>query len=87
MPQAIEVETQSKQQGLAHLRGQRAARRTSRELAFDRRKQALDQSTTPVESLRKRSAHLGAHSAHAPGFLLTFGGNHALISADRENFL
>jgi hypothetical protein len=34
---------------LAHLHSQRAARRTSRELALDRRKQALDQSATPVK--------------------------------------
>jgi len=78
MSQAIEVETQSKQQGLTHRSGQRAARGTSREFAFDRRKQALDQSATPIESSRKRSSHLRSHSVDAPRFLSAFGRDHAL---------
>jgi hypothetical protein len=78
MPQAIEIETQTEQHGLAHLRGQRAARSSSRELAFDRRKQALDQGLAPIKSLRKRSVHLGSYSMDAPGFLSAFGGNDTL---------
>jgi len=37
-----------------------------------------DPGVTPAGSLRKRSAHLGAHSVPAPSFLPTFGGDHAL---------
>ena len=77
MPQAIQIETQSEQQGLTFLRAQRAARRTSRELAFHRTEQALDQGSAPVEASRKGSPHLGAHSMDAPSFLSTLGGNNA----------
>ena len=78
MPQAIQIETQSEQQGLTLLRAQRAARRTSREFAFDRTEQALDQGSAPVDPSRKCSSHFGAHSMDAPGFLSALGGDHAL---------
>src|SRR5579883_3179178 len=42
MLQAIQIETQSEQQGLTHLRAQRATGRTSRELALHRTEQTLD---------------------------------------------
>ncbi|HLI30229.1 MAG TPA: hypothetical protein VKV79_03895, partial [Terriglobia bacterium] len=45
MPQAIQVETQPKQQGSALLHGQQAAGRTSRELLLHRGENAFDQST------------------------------------------
>jgi hypothetical protein len=77
MLQAVQIETQSEQQSLAHLHSQRAARCTSRELALDRRKQALDQSATPIKPSWKCPAHLGAHSAEAPRFLSTLRGDHA----------
>ena len=78
MFQAIQIETQSEQQGLTDLRAQGTARCASRELPFHGREQAFDQRATPVELLRKCSSHLGAHSTHPPGFLPTLGGDHAL---------
>src|SRR5271167_4913665 len=78
MPQTIQIETQSEQQSLTLLRAQRASRRTSREFAFDRTEQALDQGSAAVESLRECSPHLGAHSMDAPGFLSALGWNYAL---------
>ena len=80
MPQAIQIETQAEQQGLPHLHRQAAAWGASRELAFDRREDALDQRATPVELLRKGSPHLGTHSVHAPSFLSTLGGDNTLRS-------
>jgi len=50
MPQAIQIETQAEQQGLPLLRAQGTTWCTGRELALDRRKQALDQSAAPVHS-------------------------------------
>src|SRR5258708_38232272 len=78
MPQAVQIETQSEQQGLTLLRAQRATRRAGRELAFYRTEQALDQGSAPVEPSRKCSPHLGAHSMNTPGFLSALGGDHAL---------
>src|SRR6202165_589107 len=78
MPQAVQIETQSEQQSLTLLRVQRTAWRTSREFAFDRTEQALDQGSAAVEPLRECSPHLGAHSMNTPGFLSALGGDHAL---------
>src|SRR5579863_3390452 len=78
MPQAIEVETQSEQRGLALLCVQRAAGGASRELALHRTEQALDQSTAAIEASRERSSHLGTHPVDAPGFLSALGGDHTL---------
>ena len=85
MPQAVQIETQAEQQGLAHLHGQAAAWGPRRKLAFDRREDTLDQSTTPIESLRERLPHFGAHAVHAPSFLPTLGGNHTLRSKFLSN--
>ena len=52
MLQAVQVETQAEQQGLAHLHGQAAAWSTCRGLAFNRREDTLDQSTTSIELLK-----------------------------------
>jgi hypothetical protein len=62
---------------LTLLRAQRATRRTSREFAFDRTEQALDQGLAAASS-RECSPHLGAHFMDAPGFLSALGLNHAL---------
>src|SRR5207245_4224378 len=78
MPQAVQIETQAEQQGLANLHRQAAARGASRELAFDRREYALDQRTAPVDAGRKCSAHLRAHATHAPGFLSALGRDHTV---------
>lgn len=78
MFQPIQIETQSEQQGLTHLRTQGAARGPCRELSFHRREQAFDQGAAAVKPLRESASHLGADPAYAPGFLSTFGGNHAL---------
>src|ERR1700675_3473131 len=78
MPQAIQIETQSEQQGLTLLRAQRTAGRASGELALHRTEQTLDQSTAPVEPSWKCSPHLGTHSVDAPRFLAALGGDHAL---------
>ena len=78
MFQAIQIETQSEQQGLTLLHRQRTAWRTGRELALHRREQALDQSAASVNSSWERSAHLGAHSVDAPRFLSALGRDHAL---------
>jgi hypothetical protein len=80
MPQAVQIETQAEQQGLAHLHGQTAARGAGRQLAFDRREDAFDQRAAAVNPLREGTSHLGADSVHAPGFLSAFGRNHALRS-------
>jgi len=73
MPQVVQIETQAEQQGLPHLHRQTAAWGASRELAFNRREDALDQCATPIELLRERSPHLGTDSVHAPSFLSTLG--------------
>src|SRR5579862_7777885 len=78
MPQAIEIETQSEQQSLTHLDMQRSAGCTSREFAFHRTEQALDQRSAPIEPSWKCSTHFGAHSVDAPGFLSALGGDHTL---------
>jgi hypothetical protein len=62
MPQAIQIETQAEQQGLANLHAQTVARGTSRKLAFDRGEDALDQSTAPVQPLWKYPPHFGTHA-------------------------
>jgi hypothetical protein len=72
MLQAIQIETQAQQKSLALLHQQRGAGRSRRE------EESFDQSPTPVELLRKRSPHLGAHAVDAPGFLSPLGRNHAL---------
>jgi hypothetical protein len=78
MPEAVQIKTQSEQQSLTLLRAQRAARRASREHAFHRIEQALDQSVVPVEPSRKCPPHFGAHSMDALAFLSALAGNHAL---------
>jgi hypothetical protein len=77
MPQAVRIETQSKQQGLAHVHSQRATWCTRRELALDRREQALDQDSTPVNPSWVWPPHLGADSMNPPDFLSALGGDHA----------
>jgi hypothetical protein len=62
MFQPIQIETQSEQQGLTHLHGQRATWGTSREFSFDRREQALDQGAAAINPSRECASHLGAHS-------------------------
>ena len=78
MFQAIQIETQPEQQGLAPLHVQRATGRSSRELALHRRKDALDQGAAPVELSRKRPPHLGPHATNAPSLLPALGGDHTL---------
>jgi hypothetical protein len=78
MFQAIQIETQSEQQGLALLCAQRTAWRTSQELALHRREQRFDQGPTPPAPLRECPAHLGAHSVDKPRFLPTLGGDHTV---------
>src|SRR6266567_207880 len=78
MPQAIQVEAQSEQRGLAHLQWERATGRTRRELARHGGEHGFDQGTAPVELSREHPPHFGTHSAHPPGFLPTLGGDHAL---------
>ena len=85
MPQAVQVETQSEQQGLARLHPERAAGCASRELALHRREHRFDQGAAPVELSRERPPHFGTHSAHSPSLLPTLGWDHALgpeLSAD-----
>lgn len=79
MPQAVQIETQAKQQGLPHLHRQAAAWSASRELALGRREDPFDQSPA-VESLRKCPPHFGTHSVDAPSFFPALGGDHALSS-------
>ena len=80
MFQPIQIETQSEQQGLTHLRAQRSTRCAGREFSFHRGEQALDQGAAAVNPLRESPPHFGTHSVHAPGFLSAFGGDHALRS-------
>ena len=49
MFQPIRIETQSEQQGLPHLHGQRSTRCASREVAFYRTEQAFDQGAAQAE--------------------------------------
>jgi len=78
MPQAIQIETQAEQQGLAHLHRQAAGWGAGRELAFEQKKNVLDRGATPVQLLRKSPPHLSTHSARAPSFLSTLGGDDTL---------
>jgi hypothetical protein len=80
MFQAIQIETQSEQQGLTHLHAQRTTRCTSREFPFHGREQAFDQGAAALNPLREGTPHLDTHSVHAPCFLSALGGNHALRS-------
>lgn len=57
MPQTVQVETQFEQQGLVLLHGQQPAGSAGREFALHRRKDPLDQSTVPIEAVRKGSPH------------------------------
>jgi hypothetical protein len=78
MPQAVQVETQSEQQGLAHLHAERVTGRASRELALHRREHRFDQGAAPVELSRKSPPHFGTHPAHPPSLLPTLGRDRAL---------
>ncbi len=78
MPQAVQVEAQPKQQGLARLHPERVTGRTGREFALHRGEDAFDQSAAPIDPMRKGPSHYRPHSAHAPSFLPTLGGDHAL---------
>ena len=78
MFQAIQIETQAEQQGLAPLCAQRTSWRANRELALHRTEQCFDQGPTPIEPSRECPSHLGPHSVHAPSFLAALGGDHAL---------
>ncbi len=78
MPQAVKVETQAEQRGLTSLDAQRAAGCAGRQLALDRREDALDQSAASVEAMRERPAHFGPDALDSPGLLPALGGNHAL---------
>ena len=69
MPQAIQIETQAKPQGLALLHRQRTTGRSCREFALHRREQALDQRATTIDPSWKLPPHLCTHSADEPGFL------------------
>src|SRR6204780_5478641 len=79
MPQAIQIETQAERQGLPLLHTQGTTWCTGRELALDRRKQALDQSAAPVHSSWEFPTHLGTHSVAAPGLLSALGGDYARL--------
>ena len=80
MPQAIQIETQSEQQGLAHLHAQRAAWCTGGELSLHRREDTLDQGAASIQPSRKRPPHLSADSLDAPSLVATLGRDHALCS-------
>ena len=51
MFQPIQIETQSEQQSLAHLRAQGSTSGACREFPFDRREQALDQGAAAGKSV------------------------------------
>jgi hypothetical protein len=53
MFQAIQVETQSEQQGLTDLHAPRTARPAGRELALHRREEIFDQCTAAIEASRE----------------------------------
>ena len=78
MLQAIEIEAQPKQQGLALLHGQQATGRAGREFALHRREDALDQSAVSIDAARKRPPHFGTHPGHAPGLLPAPSRDHTL---------
>jgi hypothetical protein len=81
MFQAIQIETQSEQQGLTPLRAQRTAGGTGRELTLHRNKQALDQRSAPIGPSREGPPHLGTHSMYASRFLSALGGGWACVDA------
>jgi hypothetical protein len=66
MFQPLQIETQSEQQGLAHLRVQGSTWCASRESSFDRGEQTLDQGAATVMPSREGTSHLGTHSVRAP---------------------
>ncbi len=80
MLQAVEVEAQPEQKGLTHLFLKRATGHPSRKLSLHGREKRFDESTAPIELLRKRPPHVGAYSAQALGFLPALGRNHAARS-------
>ena len=80
MLQAVQIETQAEQQGLANLHAQAAARGPRRELAFDRGEYALDQSAASMQLVWKRLPHLRTNPMHSPSFLSPLGGDHTVRS-------
>jgi hypothetical protein len=72
MFQPIQIETQSEQQGLSHLRVQGSTWRASREVSFNGGEQALNQGAATVKPSREGTSHLGTHSVRAPGLLPKF---------------
>jgi len=76
MPQAIQDESEPKQQGLTHLHPKGATGGASREFALHRREDALHQSGAPIES----GGNARRISARTPRmrqvFFPPFGGDH-----------
>ena len=64
-PEAIEIEGEAEQQGLAGLSGDGSAGSAAGELAFDGGEDTFDQGAFPVEVPRKVLPHLAAHSGCA----------------------
>src|SRR5882762_1546783 len=60
VPQAIEVVSETEQQGLANLRCQGAPRSARREFAFDHRENSFDLRALPIVFPWKSSVHLVA---------------------------
>jgi RHS repeat-associated protein len=77
MFQPIQIETQSEQQSLTHLHGQRATWGACREFSFDRREQPLDQGAalaTPASLTNSRSVGFTGHEADDEFGLINMGG-------------
>ena len=70
MFQPIQIETQSEQQGLAHLRVQGSTWCASREFSFDRGEQALDQGAAGYTPRLPGRVVSGRRTARLPWFLL-----------------
>ena len=77
MLQAIEIEAQPEQPGLALLQGHQAAGSANQAFALHRREDTFGPRRVLLESAPKRSPHLRTHPAYAPGFLPVLRWDHA----------
>jgi len=73
MAEAIKVESQAQQPGLADLNEQAAAWNAGGELAFDGGEYRFNQGSPSVLFLGDGPPHLGSHSVDIPRLLVTLG--------------
>ena len=77
-PEAVEIVSQTEQESLFALGGERTARCFGGELAFDCAEDRLGMHALPIALGRESRAHLRAHAMNLPARLASFSGNDTL---------